>query len=138
MSPLFGHKDHDEPDSTAATQQLRAEVGRLAALTLPQLAAEVMRARFTTDYEPDLTPVLPSPWTLVPDDLADTKFLMPPDLGTRLRDLAAEGAQLLEHKSLIRPEAHYSGLSVSHGYLTTRAGREALVNGTLEQILAEE
>ncbi len=136
MSPLFAHRDQDEPDGAAIGQQLMAEFGRLAALALPQLAAEVMRAAFSKDYEPDLSPVSPSAWTLVPASLSEVKFEMPPDLGARLRDLAAEGAQLLEHKRLIRAEAHYSGSYFSHGYLTTRAGRDALANGTLEQILA--
>ncbi len=136
MSPLFGHEHQDEPGGAAIGQQLMAEFERLAALTLPQLAAEVMRAAFTKDYDPDLSPVSPSAWTLVPAGLRDLQFEMPPDLGARLRDLAAEGAQLLEHKQLIRTEAHYAGAYFDHGYLTTRAGRDALANGTLEQILA--
>ncbi len=138
MSPLFGHQNQDEPDGAAIAQQLMAEFERLAALAPPQLAAEVMRAAFTRDYQPDLSPVSPSAWTLLPASLSDVKFEMPPDLGARLRDLAAEGAQLLEHKRLIRVEAHYSGAYFDHGYLTTRAGRDALANGTLEQILAED
>jgi hypothetical protein len=135
MARLFGHRDHGGVDSATALQQIQAEAERLAALTLPQLAAEVMHTAFSSDFVPDLSPVLPSQWTLVPDDLAEHDLDIPADLGARLRDLAAEGAQFLEHKSLIRPEAHYSGATLSHGYLTTRAGRTALIDGTLDQIL---
>jgi hypothetical protein len=116
--------------------KIQAEAGRLAALTLPQLAAELMHAAFAGDWVPDGSPGSPNHWTLLPKELRDPKVKLPPDLEARLRDVAAEGAQLLEHKSLIRLEIHYSGTLVSHGYLSTRAGREALANGTLDQILA--
>jgi hypothetical protein len=137
MAQLFRHHDHAGADGDDILPQIQAEAGRLEALTLPQLAAELMHAAFARDWEPDMSPVMPSHWTLVPDGLSDPKVKLPPDLQTRLRDVAAEGAQLLEHKSLIRLEIHYSGSMVSHGYLSTRAGREALANGTLDQILAE-
>jgi hypothetical protein len=137
MAQLFRHHDHAGAGGDALLPQIQAEAERLEALTLPQLAAELMHAAFARDWEPDMGPVTPSHWTLLPDDLYDRKLELPPDLQTRLRDVAAEGAQLLEHKSLIRLEIHYSGSMVSHGYLSTRAGREALANGTLDRILAE-
>jgi hypothetical protein len=135
MSPHFARKDTDDP-GTATTQRLQAEVERLEALALPHLAAEVMRAAFTTDYAPDLTPLPPTEWIFVPADLKNTRVDMPPELAMRLRDLAAEGMQLLEHNRLVRVEAHHAGTSFTHGYLTTRLGRQALASGTLEQILA--
>jgi hypothetical protein len=136
MAQLFRHHDHAGADGDALPQ-IQAEAERLEALTLPQLAAELMHTAFARDWEPDMSPVMPSHWTLLPDDLCDPKLNLPPELQTRLRDVAAEGAQLLEHKSLVRLEIHYSGSMVSHGYLSTRAGREALANGTLDQILTE-
>jgi hypothetical protein len=139
MSPHFTRKDDGGPGTTTvATQRLQAEIERLEALALPQLAAEVMRTAFTTDYAPDISPLPPTEWIFVPGDLKNTKLDVPPDLSMRLRDLAAEGIQVLEHKRLVRVEAHHFGTSFSHGYLTTRQGREALANGTLEQILAED
>jgi hypothetical protein len=134
MSPHLTHRDNDGP---GATQQLWAEAERLDALALPQLAAEVMRGAFTTDYTPDLTPIPPTDWILVPADLKNARLDLPPELSVRLRDLAGEGMQLLEHKRLVRVEARHTGTTFSHGYLTTRLGRKALASGTLEQILAE-
>jgi hypothetical protein len=132
--PHFAHKDNDRPAATE--ERLQAEIERLEALALPQLAAEVMRAAFTTDYPPDLSPLPPSEWMLMPGDLKNTPVDVPTELSARLRDLAAEGIQVLEHKGLVRVEAHHAGTSFTHGYLTTRLGRQALADSTLERILA--
>jgi hypothetical protein len=138
VSPLFSHKDqHDDGgQDRAVEQQLEGELTRLQALSLPQLAAEIMRVEFAGEYEPDLSPITPGEYTFVPDNLRSPKLEIPPELAPQLRDLAREGAQLLEHRGLIRVEAHYDGSYFSHGYLSTRAGREALASGTLESILA--
>jgi hypothetical protein len=132
--PHFAHKDNGSP--AIAAQRLQAETERLEALALPQLAAEVMRAAFTTDYPPDPSPLPASEWILVPGDMKDTLAAVPPELSARLRDLAAEGIQVLEHKRLVRVEAHHAGTSFTHGYLTTRLGRQALADDTLDRILA--
>ena len=53
MSPMF-HKHDDDPGATvpAADPALDAEVARLGALTLPQLAAEILTKAFTPQYDP--------------------------------------------------------------------------------------
>ena len=47
-----------------------------------------------------------------------------------LRDLIAEGVQLLEQARLVRPKFGYSG-NVASGWVTTRLGRLALAAGTV-------
>ncbi len=50
---LFGRKQED--DWEKPNPQLDAELERLSALSLPQLAAEVMTKGFTSDYDPSVT-----------------------------------------------------------------------------------
>jgi hypothetical protein len=49
-----------------------------------------------------------------------------------LRDLIAEGVQLLEHARLLRPTFGYGGNLAGYGWVTTRLGRWALATGNVQ------
>jgi hypothetical protein len=125
------------PRASQLGSELDAEVERLDALPLPQLAAEVMAKAFRSDYEPGADPaeiggiadeIMPahSP-AKYGDEVTDSQL--------RLRDLIAEGVQLLEQARLVRLEAHYSGQAFYVGYVTTRLGRAALAGNAVDRIL---
>jgi hypothetical protein len=152
---LFGKKDDNAPvfavagtagagpsrddsgNSPYSTDELTSEVARLSALSIPQLATEIMTKAFTADYQPgdslygadamvDLfcRPSRPAKY----HDVVLTAQL-------ELRDLIAEGLQALDHAGLIRLEGRYSGEFYSTGYVTTRHGRSAVASNTVEQAL---
>jgi hypothetical protein len=149
MSPLFGKKQDEgggAPDQMGA--QLQAELDRLNALPLKQLASEVMAKGFgpggpgaddsgvTTGgpnmssgpeasdiaYEfvkyQDYYPAKPTP-----DDL----------LWGQIVRLVAEGLQELEHASLVRAQMHTD--QNGFDYATTRLGRAALAQGAIDRVL---
>ena len=113
--------------------QIGQEVGRLEMLTMPQLATEIM----TKAFKPD--------WTAgagMMDLGGITDFFLPdygaPRLGDvttaeeyALRDMIAEGMQVLEQARLVRPEFGYNGSLASYGWVTTRLGRAALAAGAV-------
>lgn len=49
-----------------------------------------------------------------------------------LRDLLAEGMQVLEQARLVRPRFGYNGNVAEHGWVTTRLGRWALATGNVQ------
>ena len=113
--------------------EIGVEVQRLWALTLPQLATEIMTKAFTPDY-------VPGTGVVGLRSIADY-FL--PDYGPErlgdvmsqeehaLHDLIAEGAQLLEQARLVRPAFGSSGNS----WHTTRLGRMALESGSVPSLV---
>ena len=129
------------PRLTQLGPQIGAEVRRLAALTLPQLATEIMTTAFKPEYMPGAMTELGA--------IADC-FLPeygPPRAGDttsqeehELRDLIAEGVQVLEQTRLVRPAFGYGGNLAGYGWVTTRLGRSALatasVQGTIERLPA--
>jgi len=141
MAPLFGkHHDSDEPDLPRPVEMGAAideVVKRVAALTLEQFAAEVMTANFKADYEPgggsigagDVADQLmpPHDWPKLGDDVPQAQLV--------LQDLAAEALQLLEHAYLIRPKFGTSQGIGGFGYVTTRRGRTAIANNSVERVL---
>jgi hypothetical protein len=150
MSPLFGHKDEEsDPRFEQWRGATQAEFERLSALSLVDLAAEVMTKGFGPDgpgadddsitlgqanfnsgptandisyhFAPDWDERSPA---LTQDDLA---------LRGRISKLVAEGLQELEHASLVRYQLH-----TDMGYLdwaATRRGRAALERGEVGSIL---
>ena len=120
--------------------QIGAEVQRLSALTLTQLAAEVMTRAFTPEFiAGGLTGLGAVAGYFLPD-------YGPPRAGDsmsleeyELRDLVAEGLQVLEQARLIRPAFGYNGNVAGTGWVTTRLGRSALasrnVPAALEQVV---
>jgi hypothetical protein len=154
MSPIFGKKGSNDgasfavvrdpgrlpqsmPDENARTAQvgsgLDAEVERLAALSLPQLAAEVMTKVFT-DFasEPDRKPLelFNIARVLAPSECRDQA-----ESDGRMHDLVGEGVQLLEQARLVRLEPWAQGQFYHVGYITTRLGQSALEGNAVERIL---
>jgi len=150
MSPLFGkHHDSDgSGDEPAAPGHLPrlAEMGpaldqaaaEAAATPLPKIAARLMRELFGPEYQPRGNQVdvdsLASP--LIPDHApAKLGDHTPPGAST-LWDNAAEAIQLLEQARLVVPDLWYSGNVACFGYHSTRGGRQAVEQGTVEAIAA--
>ena len=117
-------------------QALDNAVLAAAAEPLPKLAARLMSELFGSQYHP-------GEWV---DLNAASSPLMPPNSGSKfgdptpdgvriLDDIAVEAMQLLEHANLIAPAFWYSGNIWYFGYRSTRAGRTAVEQGTVERIL---
>jgi hypothetical protein len=118
--------------------QIGVEVERLAALTLPQLATEVMTKAFKAEYAPGGMIELG----------AITDFFLPdygpPRAGDsmsleeyELRDVIAEGVQVLEQARLLRPSFGYGGNLAGYGWVTTRLGRSALASGRVQSMVEQ-
>jgi hypothetical protein len=117
--------------------QIGAEVQRLWALTLPQLAAEIMARAFSSEYTPGSGMA----------ELGGLADYFLPDYGApragdvttpeeyALHDLIAEGMQALEHARLVRPAFGYGGNLAGYGWVTTRLGRSALASGAVQGIV---
>jgi hypothetical protein len=139
MSPLFGKHDDSEklPRPVEMGAAIDEVVKRVAALTLEQFAAEVMGACFKADYDPggdsvgagDVADTLmpPHDWPKLGDDVPQAQLV--------LQDLAAEALQLLEHAYLIRPKFGTSQGIGGFGYVTTRRGRTAIADNSVERVL---
>jgi hypothetical protein len=156
MSKLFGSKASEADGGEAQLpllSQLEPEVEavaqRLAALPLPQLAAEVMTNAFKPDFEPgpDHEPVQG-----LTEIAAIVDMFMPPHgefTGSpwkapahspaeyRIRDMISDAVQVLEHACLLKPAWYESNGNWTHlGYVTTRRGRAALADGSVEHLAA--
>jgi hypothetical protein len=141
---MFGSKDKRAAVSggtEAAGAPLRAEVERLEALPMTQLAAEVMARGFGPGgYLPRI--VGRKPDALVAAYVSDIAQMFEPqgardaDLYYRLCAIVGEGVQVLEHASLIwaRRVRDSSGV----GYAPTRRGQAALEAGAVEQAVRGE
>jgi hypothetical protein len=129
VSPLFGNKDQPQSDITAT---LHEGIDRLNALTLPQLAAEVMNTGFgpTCPDADGLPTVTMIAGVLVPGAERSTDT----DAFEHLKDLTAEGVQVLEHASLVRFAVYSS--EGGKFFKLTRLGRSALDNKTVGRILS--
>ena len=152
MSPLFGRRRED------LTEQQAVEVERLPRLCelgpalddavkqadatpLPKLAATLMSELFGSEYHPrgsggvDIDTIA-SP--LIPDHApAKAGDPKPPGVAI-LWSIAAEAVQLLEQHGLIVQDLWYSGQVACLGYRSTRAGRTAVEQGTVEQIVTRQ
>jgi hypothetical protein len=143
MSPLFGKRDDGQKvslsvgsrDLERAAQSepgLDAEVARLEALSLLELAAEVMTKALTYTSEPDT-----GPYELfnVARVLAPPEYRDEAESDRRMRDLVGEGVQVLEQARLVRSDAWSTGQNYHVGYITTRLGRAAVEANAVERIL---
>jgi hypothetical protein len=131
--PLFGDRHPEDDDA------LRAEVDRMSALTLPQLAGEVM----TKGFGPG-GPGADGAWAL-PNDVAgafipaDSSRGLDQSLLDAVYQVAVEGIQVLEHACLVRLQFSGAGghnASYQVTYTATRMGRAALEQGTVDRIVA--
>jgi hypothetical protein len=115
-------------------EKLQAEVDRLAALELPELAGEVMSKGFGPGG-----PAAGGQYAA----LSSIAGALNPAQGSFLDDglliehfkIVAEGAQLLEHVGLVRFEISSSGGIAHWNWTATRAGAAALEQGSVEQLL---
>ena len=150
---LFGKKKDDEWEQP--NPKLDAELARLNALPLPQLAAEVMTKGFSANYDPTVSPVqadflvddfCPRPRlhlfrdTTIRGQRRAAEELSDPT-STRakfaqLEDLLGEGLQALEKASLVEPKSSFDGVATQVGYVTTRLGRDALAQNAVDRVLA--
>jgi hypothetical protein len=112
-------------------------VKEAAATPLPTLAAKLMNELFGSDYQPRGNGV-------DVDSIAGP--LIPPNSGSKygdptppgvsiLWDIAAEAVQLLQQAQLIVPDLWYSGQVACFGYRSTRAGRTAVEQKTVAQLV---
>jgi hypothetical protein len=129
MTPPSGHKEKRD----ARRAVLAAEADRLSALTLPQLAADVMATGFTDvpryDENEHAYPVFAQLIKrLAPEDIGP----LDGEVRSRFAELVREGLQVLEHASLI-----CGPISGSHHdyYTLTRLGRSALERGAVDRHL---
>jgi hypothetical protein len=131
--PIFGHSEKHQ----AENDQLRAEVERLGALSLQQLAVEVMAKGF-------------GPGGLVPDGGGATSpmiagqfnpvqstFGIDDAASIQLHMIVKDGLQILEHACLVRVDLDVNG---SGNYLmtwsATRLGQAALTRDAVARVLA--
>jgi hypothetical protein len=150
MARLFGSKpddadrhEDDLPLLSELAPEVEAVAERLAALPLPRLAAEVMTNAFKPEYEPghglvELAGVSDS--FLPPHgEFTGAIYKRPPPSAAeyRIRDILREATQLLEHAGLLIPK-HYesNGNWTVLGWGTTRLGRAALTDGSIERRVA--
>jgi hypothetical protein len=123
--------------------QIETESNRLEALPLSGLAEEILRRAFGVDHEPDrgMLEVAEIVDVFLPPHRDWTgpvyKAPPPPEGLLRLRDVVREGLQVLEHAGLVMLKGYnIQGNLFQYGYVTTRRGRAALVDGSLERILS--
>ena len=138
---MFGSKDKRAAASDwteAASAVFGAEVERLEALPMAQLAAEVMARGFgPSGYLPGL--MRRKPHALVRAYVSNVAAMFEPEgardagLSQRLSEVVSEGLQVLEHESLIRVcrVSESSGV----GYAPTRRGRAVLEADAVEETL---
>jgi hypothetical protein len=147
MSRMFGSKGADAnghedqlPLLSDMAPQVEAVAEQLAALPLPRLAAEVMTNAFKPEWEPGLgvTQLDAILDTFLPPhgefSGAIYKKPRPSAAEYSIRDMVREAAQLLEHAGLLIPK-HYesNGNWTVLGWGTTRLGRAALTDGSVER-----
>jgi hypothetical protein len=141
---MFGSKDKRAAASDgrqAADAAFRAEVERLEALPMAQLAAEVMVKGFGPGgYLPDF--VRREPYAVATAYVRNIAKMFEPEgardagLYRRLSEVVGEGLQVLEHESLIWARSVAEGFGA--GYAPTRRGRAALEADAVEQTLRGE
>jgi hypothetical protein len=150
MSPLFGSKGREEAEQSDQLPlvsdlgpQIEAEANRLEAMLLAELAAEIVRTAFSADYQPDQgmleVPAIVDAFLPPHGDWTGSPWKAPaaPEGLLRLRDTIREGLQILEHAGLLMPKGYnIQGDFFQYGYVTTRRGRAALTDGSLERILS--
>lgn len=120
---MFGRKGDEA--------EIQAEIDRLGALALTDLAAEIMDTLVTMDDLP-LGARGPNDYE-VGDALVGAKMRSAQKLA--LVGVVAEGLQALEHAGLVYPVVGLRNESYSMNYAVTRAGAAAVAAGTVRQLV---
>jgi len=157
MSPLF-HRAADDSDGEGQKRghlpslfelgpQLDEVVNRAAATPLEQFAAQLMTRYFTTDYAvasqiTSMVAVDTICWDLLPDNSGEHAGEPIPDAFFSLQDVVTEAVQLLRTAGLVMERRYKVGQDHAYsqwldGLVTTRRGRAALADGTVERIVAQ-
>jgi hypothetical protein len=135
----------DHPLLSELGPEIQVVADRLKALSLSELGSEVLTQIFTPEYQVTNAET----WSLI----EITEHFMPPhrspkfneadeatDAECQVHELIAEAVQLLEHAALLMHRNHYYTHNhfrdYTEGYATTRLGREALTDGSVERRLA--
>jgi hypothetical protein len=128
--PLFGGNKDEE------NAQLHAELQRISALPLPQLAAEVMRKGWSGPDSPGAADGTVKVRDLVGEfNPADGLFAIDEVVAREIHNVVSEGVQALEHASLVRTSVGTQGGGAYYTYaVATRAGRAALQRGDVERL----
>ena len=146
MSP-FGKKSDDADAAFETTKrELVAEIERLEALSLQQLANEVMTRAFIPAYDPraDTTSLMQIAAEFGPEWDTSTYSARVRVLNERERsaewrhlvDLLGEGVQVLQNARLVWTKGQSGGPSgFEIGYAATRLGRAALEHNAVGRIL---
>jgi hypothetical protein len=134
--------------------KLDVELNRVRSLSLPDLAAEVMEKGFAMEFAPGSSG-FGIDW--VTDQFSASPQMKLRDTTTRahqqaareaadptserykwlqLRDTVGEGVQALEKALLINQTSHFTGVTTVIGWVATRAGQEALEQGSVASIVA--
>jgi hypothetical protein len=128
MSP-FGKKTESQDTDDAASS---AELARLNALALRELAAEVMSKGFgPTGPASD---GLPTPSMISEVFVPNAARVLPTDQFQALQDIIWEGVQVLEHASLVRFAVYSS--EGGKFFKLTRLGRSTLDQDAVGRVLA--
>jgi hypothetical protein len=147
---MFGHDNDDKQQRTEQWRlAMQAELGRLSAMPMEELAIEVMIRGFgpggpgADDDAISLGQANigagPTAGDISPRFVPDRGFSFPvptPEdvqLRDRMTMLVAEGLQELEHASLVRCQVHTA--MGTFDWAATRRGRAALQRGAVEQIM---
>jgi hypothetical protein len=134
--PLFGSDEKKK----ARDAEARADIERLKALSLTELAVEIMVKGFGPDG-PGAETMSSNRSGATVEDLAraclptGTKALLVNELRTEVFGPVAEGIQQLEHASLVVLNLRAGGQVADFRYVPTRTGREALASGDIAQRL---
>jgi hypothetical protein len=150
---VFGRKK-DKDAQYEWDPQLGAELERVGALSLPDLAAEVMAKGFNYERPPGDSGVgidgitdafSASPQWRVRDSTVHAQVRAAKEAEDpasdrykwlQLKDIVAEGVQALEKALLVNQTSQFSGVATDIGYVATREGREALQANTVASIVA--
>ena len=147
---MFGHDNDDKQQRIEQWRYaMQAELGRLSALPVEELAAEVMIRGFGPGGPgADDDAILLGQANIGAGPTAgDISLLFVPDRGftfpvpapeevqlrERMTRLVAEGLQELEHASLVRCQVHTA--MGTFDWVATRRGRAALERGVVERVM---
>jgi len=144
---VLGHKDGNKQELAEQWRQtMRQELDRLAALSLTDLAAEVMVKGFGPagpGADDDAISLGQANIGAGPDAVDISREFVPDavsfptdedlQLRARIAKLVAEGLQELEHASLVRCQMHTS--SGYFDWAATRRGRAALERNEVKTVL---
>jgi hypothetical protein len=155
MSPLFHRSDERAegdgrehghlPSLLELGSQVDAVAVQVGAVPVEQFAAQLMTRYFTPDHAvassiTNMVSVDTISWDLLPDNSGERLREPIPDAFFSLQDLVTEALQLLRTSGLVMERSYKVAQDSSYGQwltglVTTRRGRSALADNSVERIL---